>query len=98
MSSHFFIKPAIISWLIVFLCPLAFANNPPVAGFGTSLRFDGVDDFAQINNYPGPTGDFTIEFWVKPTNLTAGWKGFFGYQPGAANTRAGAAKLTSWNC
>ena len=57
------------------------AQNVPVAGFGYSLKFDGVDDYAQINNYNGPTGDFTIEFWVKPVDLNGGWRGFFGDQP-----------------
>ena len=84
---------------------LAFAlpansQNVPVAGFGTSLKFDGSDDFARIDNYNGPTGDFTIEFWVKPIDLVTGWRGFFGHQPGNIDTRGPSMWQNGdkWHC
>jgi hypothetical protein len=43
------------------------------AKFGTaSLSLDGVDDYAVIGNYSDfnfGTGDFTIEFWVRPSSI-----------------------------
>ena len=76
------------------------SQNVPVAGFGTSLKFDGTDDFARIDNYNGPTGDFTIEFWVKPIDLVTGWRGFFGHQPGNIDTRGPSMWQNGdkWHC
>lgn len=98
-----FQKPtAILFGLIatLFIAVTTQAQNIPVAGFGTSLKFDGTDDYAQINNYNGPTNDFTIEFWVKPIDLNGGWRGFFGHQPGGANTRAPSMwqNGNQWHC
>ncbi len=76
------------------------SQNLPVAGFGTSLKFDGTDDYARIDNYNGPTGDFTIEFWVKPIDLVGGWRGFFGHQPGNIDTRGPSMWQNGdkWHC
>lgn len=78
----------------------ATAQDAPVAGFGSSLQFDGSNDYAEINPYTSPTGDFTIEFWVKPVDLNGGWRGFFGRQPGAANTRGPSMWQNGdlWHC
>ena len=87
--------------LLNLLIGMAQAQNIPVAGFGTSLKFDGVNDYAQIDNYNGPTGDFTIEFWVKPIDLVTGWRGFFGHQPtGDIGSRAPSMwqNGNSWHC
>ncbi|MCU7835732.1 MAG: tandem-95 repeat protein [gamma proteobacterium symbiont of Taylorina sp.] len=87
---------------LTFLFPLSAisSGSAPIAGFGHSLKFDGVDDFVDISSYSGTTGDFTIEFWVKPTNLTSGWKGFFGYDYGGSSTRSPSMwqNGNNWHC
>ncbi|EDN70166.1 VCBS [Beggiatoa sp. PS] len=44
-------------------------NNAPIAGFGTALDFDGIDDHIVIPGYKGVTGrnSRTIEAWIKTT-------------------------------
>ena len=40
-------------------------NTEPLAGVGTALSFDGVNDFAQVNTNVVPSkGDFTVECWL----------------------------------
>ena len=48
-------------------------NQPK--GFGTSLKFDGVDDYVDIPNSLSlnALGDYTIELWVKPNSCGVGW-------------------------
>jgi len=45
-------------------------NNAPIAGFGTALDFDGIDDYIVIPNYHGITGTEarTFEAWIKTTS------------------------------
>lgn len=85
---------------LLFLSPALHAQNAPVAGFGSSLQFDGSDDYAEINPYTSPTGDFTIEFWVKPIDLNGGYRGFFGLQPGGTTTRGPSMwqNGNAWHC
>ncbi|MFM6970125.1 MAG: cadherin domain-containing protein [Sediminibacterium sp.] len=47
-----------------------------------SLHFDGLDDYIQIGaQLPLTSNDnFTIEAWVKPSNIDNQYHGFFGYQ------------------
>lgn len=33
---------------------------------GSTLQFDGVDDYAKLDNFTYPSADFTIEAWVQP--------------------------------
>ncbi len=41
-------------------------NNAPIAGFGTALDFDGVDDYIQLLNLLTiGSSDHTVEMWVK---------------------------------
>ncbi|MDM8557321.1 Calx-beta domain-containing protein [Candidatus Parabeggiatoa sp. HSG14] len=48
-------------------------NNAPIAGFGTTLDFDGVDDYVVIPNYKGITGSNarTIEAWINTSHKTS---------------------------
>jgi len=52
---------------------LAATNHPPVAGFGTALPFDGVDDNvslpASLVTVIGGTNSITIEYWFKGSQL-----------------------------
>lgn len=98
MRNQFILSIFILLALIVF--PEISKAASPVAGFGHSVEFDGSDDYIDIPGYISPTGDFTIEFWVKPTNLTSGWKGFFGYYSGSNTTRSPSMwqNGNSWHC
>ena len=42
--------------------------------FGSALSFDGTDDYVNTGNSTSLkiTGDLTIEFWAKPTNISSG--------------------------
>ncbi|MCV6637732.1 LamG-like jellyroll fold domain-containing protein, partial [Candidatus Albibeggiatoa sp. nov. NOAA] len=40
-------------------------NIVPIAGFGSALDFDGVDDYVQLEDFGLGTSNFTIEAWVK---------------------------------
>ncbi len=46
----------------------------PQTGMGaTSIYFDGTEDYLSIGNHPSinlSSGDFTIDFWIRPTSLT----------------------------
>lgn len=46
-------------------------NHPPVAGFGTALQFNGVDDYVEIAdaNDLDMTQNYTLECWFKADNL-----------------------------
>ncbi|HEX7654082.1 MAG TPA: LamG-like jellyroll fold domain-containing protein, partial [Verrucomicrobiae bacterium] len=46
-------------------------NYPPVAGQGTALAFDGVDDQVAITNNTAVSGTFTVEAWVRPEDPSA---------------------------
>lgn len=48
-------------------------NNPPVAGSGDALTFDGVNDYISIPEYKGITGgnSRTCEAWIKGTSAKA---------------------------
>ncbi|EDN66209.1 secreted protein [Beggiatoa sp. PS] len=65
------------TWNAFFLCfilciggglPISYAAAP-IAGSGTALDFDGVDDHVVITDYKGITGTQarTIEAWIKTT-------------------------------
>lgn len=57
-------------------------NDPPIAGFGTSLRLPGFGS-AEIARPPfaSPTTDFTIELWLRTTVLNDGsFHGILGRQ------------------
>lgn len=40
-------------------------NDPPVAGSNLALRFDGVDDYADLNGVDLANKSFSIEFWAR---------------------------------
>jgi hypothetical protein len=55
------------------------------AKFGpSSLLLDGTDDFVtSVNNIDLSSGDFTVDMWIRPTNVT-GYKGI--WQTGTSTT------------
>jgi hypothetical protein len=66
---------------------LAAANHPPVAGFGTALSFDGVNDYVQIAdaNDLDVTNNYTLECWFKADGF-GGLRGLIGkYHTSGAN-------------
>jgi hypothetical protein len=56
---------------ICFLC--LFLTQHVNAQSGNALHFDGTDDFVNITRRI--SGDFTIEFWVKTTQVGGGTSG-----------------------
>jgi len=42
-----------------------------------SMSFDGVDDYLQSSSDISFTGDFSLSFWIKPTNTNDCWFGKF---------------------
>jgi len=79
-----------------------------VAGlFGNGLEMDGTGDYVDINNivnYFTDHGDFTVEFWVKPTrewNSTTGQMGMGSHAGGRAdiwyNSHNGAISMLSYD-
>jgi hypothetical protein len=43
-----------------------------------SMSFDGVDDYLQSSSNISFTGDFSLSFWIKPTNNNDCWFGLAG--------------------
>ena len=43
-------------------------NDPPIVGSGTSLAFDGVDDFVDLPSQPLANNSFSVEFWARRTD------------------------------
>jgi len=85
-------------------------GNPQVVPglFGNGLEMDGVGDYVDIDNiknYIVDHGDFTIEFWVKPTrewNSTVGGMNLGTFAGGRADTSydittSGSLSLVSWD-
>ena len=58
--------------LLIGLANLAIRSDIQ-AQSGNALHFDGTDDFVNITRRI--SGDFTIEFWVKTTQLGGGTSG-----------------------
>jgi hypothetical protein len=52
---------------------LAVVNYGTIAGSGTRINFDGVDDYSTLFNDPtlNPFSTVTLEAWVNPTNFTS---------------------------
>ncbi|WP_421891870.1 LamG-like jellyroll fold domain-containing protein [Marinoscillum sp.] len=82
-----------------------FAGNilPP----GKALSFDGTDDYVELanpTNFDFGTGDFTIEGWVKSSNVTStqviasdysGGDSFFVFYMGAGQLKASLSNTTA---
>jgi hypothetical protein len=62
-------------------------NNPPIAGFGTALDFDGTNDSVIVANDLNlrPTNTITVETWVKYNSLTQYTGPFTHLQDNATN-------------
>lgn len=58
-------------------------------GFGSSIYFDGVDDYASSSYAPVFTGDFTIQFWVN-------FKTYNTYQNVISSANSGSANFGFW--
>lgn len=58
-------------------------------GFGGSIYFDGVDDYASSSYAPVFTGDFTIQCWVN-------FKTYINYQNIISSANSGSANYGFW--
>jgi surface antigen len=61
--------------LMIAIPPPLVQAAPPVAGFGTALNFDGVDDFVSAPLITSSLTNVTIEAWIKTNDLNAPNKG-----------------------
>lgn len=68
---------------------------PKNSKFKKSLYFDGVSNYITFTNYDFAANDFTIEWWERPTSLTAGTR-FMSTFGTAGGTECGA--MFGWWC
>jgi hypothetical protein len=61
------VRTLIYSLVVVFIFFENTFSAPPIAGAGTCLSFDGVDDDIYIDQGWGISA-WTLEFWIKPNN------------------------------
>lgn len=65
------------------------SDNVPVAGFGTALDFDGVNDYVDVGTIDGFNGAVSVEAWVNFDSFVGlgdkGWMRIIGFGQGADN-------------
>ena len=66
-------------------------TSPGSIGGGTSLRFDGVNDYINCGNNPSlrPTQEITYEAWINPELFVEEWTGIFTHLQDNATNESG---------